>query len=120
MLIAADVLFGTAVLLGCALAIIYLGGATAAPWPLAALHGVLGLAGLACLVFVLRTPAQAAAHGTQSFGMMSAWLFGLAALAGGMILTAHLRGKRAAALIGIHATLAVSAVVIFAAYAFVR
>jgi hypothetical protein len=122
MLTAAVVLLAIAVTLGSALAVMALGSerARAAPWRLAALHGLIGLAGLACLVLVLRGPAPPSAHGTASFGLVSAWLFALAALVGGAILTLRLRARGVGPLIAIHATLAVSAFVIFAAFAFVR
>ena len=122
MLMAAIVLLTTAVLLGSALAVVYLGseGSSAAPWRIAALHGLSGLAGLACLVLVVRAPALPSSHGTASFGRMSAWLFALAALVGTAILRARWRRRRPGALIAVHATLAISAFVIFAAYAFVR
>jgi hypothetical protein len=123
MLIAAFIILGLAALLGSALAILHLrapAGAAASwpvPWPVAALHGLLGVGGLACLLFALRGPPRGLAQGTASFDAIAATLFALAALAGGGIFAAHLRKRRpAGALIGLHATLAVSGFVILAAY----
>lgn len=125
MLIAAFVVLGFGVLLGGTLAILHLrapGGAVAVsswpvPWPVAALHGLLGIGGLICLVLALGGPPRGLAQGTASFGAIAATLFALAALAGGGILMTHLRNRRrAGALIGLHAALAVSGFVILAAY----
>jgi len=134
MLIVAFIILGCAVALGSALAVLHLRTPTDAtslpasrpvarplawpvPWPLGALHGLLGIGGLICLLLALRGPARGLAQGTASFGAIAATLFALAALAGGGILVRHLRRKRrAGALIGIHATLAVGGFVILAAY----
>ena len=122
MLIGAFMIVGSAVLLGSALAILHLRaqpGAVSWPvaWPLGALHGLLGIGGLLCLVLALRGPPRGIAQGTASFGAIAATLFALAALAGGAILATHLRRRRrAGALIGVHAAFAVSGFVILAAY----
>jgi hypothetical protein len=120
MLNAAFIILAVAVLLGAALAALYLHTDGAAlPWPLAALHGLLGVGGLSCLVLVLRGPLGNLDRETGSFGMMSAVLLALAALVGVGILARHLlTGRRAGTLIGIHATLAVSGFVVLAAYLF--
>jgi len=122
MLIAAFMILGFAVLLGSALAVLHLrtqprAASWPVAWPLGALHGLLGIGGLLCLVLALRGPPRGLAQGTASFGAIAATLFALAALAGGAILAAHLRKRRrAGALIGVHAALAVSGFVILAAY----
>ena len=124
MLIAAFIILGFAALLGSALAVLHLraqpGAASPSwpvPWPVAALHGLLGIGGLICLVLTLRGPPRGLAQGTASFGAIAATLFALAALAGGGILAMHLgRRRRAGALIGLHAALALSGFVILAAY----
>ena len=121
MLTAAFIILGFAVLLGTALAILHQRTPTgaAAPWPVGALHGLLGLGGLVCLVLALRGPPRGLDRGTGSFGMIAATLIALAALAGGAILITHLRNRRGGGtLIGIHATLAVSGFVMLAAYLF--
>jgi hypothetical protein len=112
---------GTAVLLGAALFILQLRpGAVAAPWPLAALHGLLGLSGLGCLLLALRNSPLRPDHGTASFGVISAVLIAVAALVGGGIFAVRLaKSGRAGTLIGVHATLAVSGFVILAAYVLV-
>jgi len=119
MLIAAFLALSVAVLLGTALAVLYLRSKTAAgaPWALTALHGLLGIGGLTCLVVSLRGPPQGADRGVGSFGAISATLIGLAALAGlGVLLKHLLTRRRAGTLIGLHATLAVSGFVVLAAY----
>ncbi len=123
MLIAAFVILGFAVLLGSTLAVLHLRAQADAaswpvvPWPVAALHGLLGIGGLLCLVLALRGPPRGLAQGTASFGAIAAALFALAALVGGAILATHLRKRRrAGALIGLHAVLAVSGFVVLAAY----
>jgi hypothetical protein len=118
MLIAAFIILGFAVLLGAALAVLHQTG-VAAPWPVAALHGLLGIGGLVCLVLALRGPPRGLDRGTASFGTIGATLIALAALAGGAILITHLRNRHSGGtLIGIHATLAVSGFVMLAAYLF--
>jgi hypothetical protein len=120
MLIAAFIIIAAAVLLGSWLAVMHLRSAAAAPvaWWLGALHALLGLGGLACLVLALRGPVRELAQGTASFGAISAALIALAALFGGLILTRRLKHQRAGTLLGIHATLAVSGFVMLAAYVF--
>jgi hypothetical protein len=119
MLTAAFAVLAAAVLFGAALAVRFLRGApaTAVPWPAAALHGIVGIAGLGCLILALRGPPRGLDQGTASFGAIAATLLALAALAGLGILLMH-RGKRrrAGTLIGLHATLAISGFVVLAAY----
>lgn len=119
MLNAAFAILGAAVVLGCVLAIQHLrtDGAVAPPWRLAALHGLLGVAGLGCLVLALRGPPRGLDQGTASFGLTAAVLIALAALLGAGFVAAHLRRRRLGGMaIGIHATLAVSGFVILTVY----
>jgi hypothetical protein len=60
MLTVAFVILGAAVLLGSVLAVLYLRteGAVPAPWPLAALHGLVAVGGLFCLALALRGPLR--------------------------------------------------------------
>ena len=117
MLIAAFIVLALAVLLGTVLAVLHLRGGAAAPWPIGALHGLLGVSGLIVLILALRGPPRGLDQGVASFGAIGAALIALAALAGGGILVTHLRkGRRAGGLIGVHATLAVSGFVVLAAY----
>lgn len=119
MLTATFALLGAAVLLGSVLAVVHLraGDAASPPSSIAALHGLLGLRGFACLVLGLLGPPQGLETGTASFGAIAAALIGLAALAGsGILATRFVKRRLSGALIGIHATLAVGGFVVLAAY----
>jgi hypothetical protein len=121
MLIAAFIVLAAAALLGSALATLHLRTQNAAvvPWPLGLLHGLLGVGGLTCLGLALRGPPRGVDQGTASFGVMSAALIALAVvIAGGIVARRVLGGRRAGALIAVHATLAVSGFVVLAAYVF--
>jgi hypothetical protein len=120
MLIAAFYILGIAVLAGAALAILYLrSGGAAPPWWLAAMHVVLALTGLGCLLLALRGPSRGLEQGTGSFGTIAAVLITLAALAGAALLAARIAKRRPAELlVGAHATLAVGGFVILAVYVF--
>ncbi len=118
MLVTASALFGIVVVLGSLLAAMHLRKEDRlAPLWLGTLHGLLALAGLGCLVLALRGPQRGLHTGTASFGMISAVLIALAALAGGGLLMMRLRRKPPASLlIGIHATFAVCGFVILGVY----
>jgi len=121
MLVAAFVILAFAVLLGSMLAVLHLRikGAAMPPWPLAALHGLLAVVGLGCLVLALHGPSRGLDQGTASFGIISAALLALAASVGAKLLAARVFKKRiGGGTIGIHATLAVSGFVILIAYVF--
>jgi len=121
MLNAAFVILSATVLLGAALAILRLRseGVAVPPWPLAGLHGILAIGGFGCLMLGLRGPPRGLDIGAGSFGLIAAWLIGLAALVGGGMLTTHLLKRRITGmLIGIHATFAVSGLVILATHIF--
>jgi hypothetical protein len=108
--------------LGTALTALHLRGGPPRPprRPLGALHGLLGVAGLAALLLALRGPPRGEAMGVGAFGRISAILLAIAVVAGLAVLIARLRYRRAPGLvIGIHATIAVSGVVILAAYTLV-
>lgn len=123
MLDAAFTILGGAVALGAVLFVMYLrsGGASGpAPWRLAALHGVVGVGGLVCLILALRNPPPRIDYGTAGFGAISVVLLGFAALVGGIIFAIQLAGRgRAGTLMGIHAMLAIGGFVILAAYVLV-
>jgi hypothetical protein len=121
MLIAAFAILAIAVLLGCLLAILYLRTeGAAAPWPLAALHGLVAVVGFFCFALALRSPLRGAEQGTADFGIFAVTLIGTAALIGALSLVAHLLKRRIPGiLIGIHATLAVGGFAILATYVFV-
>jgi hypothetical protein len=119
MLIAGYVVLGIALLLGSVLAVLHLqtDGAVGPPWMLAALHGLVAVAGLGCLLLALRGPPRVLDHGTAGFGTIAAVLIAAAALLGaGFLATRLLRRRPLGLLIGIHATLAVSGFVILTAY----
>jgi hypothetical protein len=117
MLIAAFIGLAAALVLGTALAVVYLRDTPAAPWPLRTLHGLLGIGGLSCLLLSLRGPPRGLDQGVASFGAISAGLVAFAALAGVGVLFIHVvKKRRAGSLIGLHATLAVTGFVILAAY----
>lgn len=121
MLVSAFILLAIAILVGSALAVLYLhsDGAATPPWSFAALHGLLAIIGLCCLALSLRGPPRGLEQGTASFGMIATALITLAALAGAGLLAARILKKRiAGTIIGIHATLAVTGFVILAAYVF--
>ncbi|MBV8537505.1 MAG: hypothetical protein JO128_18035 [Alphaproteobacteria bacterium] len=120
LLLTALALLGAAVLLGTVLAVLHLlPQRPAIPSWLSALHGLLATAGFVVLVLALRGPARGAASGAGSFGLIAAGLAAAALIAGVAILAARLRKKPFTGfLVGGHATLAVSAFVILAAYVF--
>lgn len=95
-------------------------GRVAPRWPFAALHAVLGAAGLAALLSALRGPPRGEAMGVGAFGRIAAWLLVLALLMGLVLLSKRLRHRRpTSGPIGIHAMLAISGVVMLAAYTLV-
>ncbi|MDE2582165.1 MAG: hypothetical protein KGL52_11050 [Rhodospirillales bacterium] len=107
-----------AALLGAVLAVLQLrsGGPPPVPWPVGALHGLLGAAGLALLVLALRYPDAAAPPGTGGFRLAGAVVLGVALLGGLSILATRLRrGRFGSGLVGVHATLAITGLCILAA-----
>jgi hypothetical protein len=89
-------------------------------WQLGVLHAVLGATGLAALLIALRGPPHGEAMGVGAFGRIAAWLLALALLMGLVLLSTRLRHRRpTSGPIGIHAMLAISGVVILAAYTLV-
>jgi hypothetical protein len=122
MLLLSFVLLLIAALLGTVLAALHVGAASPQPprWPFGALHGLLGLVGFAALLLALRGPPRGEAMGVGGFGRIAAVLLAAALLAGSAVLIARLARRRVPVLvIGLHATIAVSGVVILAAYTFV-
>src|SRR5271166_2054245 len=109
-------------LLGSVLAARHLrGGTTPLPSGLfGALHGLVGIVGVAALSLALQGPPRGVAMGVGAFGRIAAALLVLALLAGSTILVMRLCVRRIPALvIGIHATIAVSGIVSLAAYTLV-
>lgn len=119
MLDAALIALFIAVLFGSWLAVLHFDGRPPerAPWPLALMHAALALGGYALLAVALRGPARGADQGTAAFGLTAAALLAVAIAAGlGIFVRFRVRRKGASALVGIHAALAVSGIVILAAY----
>ena len=117
MLLASAILATIAVLLGLALALLFANG-TLYPEPAGWLHGALGIAALVLLLLALRGPPRAVAAGAGSFGMIAAWLLGVALVFGLLMLNRSLRrGAIPGAAVAIHATLAIAGFVILLAYA---
>jgi hypothetical protein len=106
-----------AILLGTVLALLHLRPAgRTPPWPVGALHGLIGATGLAALLVSLQGPPRGVALGVGPFGLFSAALLVLALVAGLGLLAALCLGRRPNALIALHATLAVAGFAILAAY----
>lgn len=113
-------LVAAAALLGTVLALLHLRPAGPTPrrppWPLGALHGAIGAGGLASLVVALQGPLRGVAFGVGPFGLFSAALLTLALLAGLFLLGTLRLGRRSGFFIAVHAALAVTGLVILAAY----
>ena len=104
--------------LGGVLAARHLGTGVAPPSrTIGVVHGILGAVGLAALLLALRGPARGVALGVGSFGRIAAGLLVVALVAGLVILGMRWRDRRLpGAVIGVHATIAISGIVILAAY----
>jgi hypothetical protein len=118
MLIASFTILTAAVLLGSALAVLHLRSKGGTPWALAALHGLLGIAGLICLILALGGPVLGVDQGVGAFGTIAATLIALAMLFGGGLLAMRCFKNRrfSELLLGTHATLAVGGFVFLAVY----
>ena len=119
MLSLALVLLSLAVLIGVAMAIRFLGDRHRPSRTIAAIHGLLGASGLSALILALASGTGTGdRYGTASFGSAAAILAALAALAGaGIMLLARRPARNIGFLIGVHASLAVTAYVLLLAYA---
>ena len=120
MLLLSLYLLGSAALLGTGLAVWYLQSEGRRPpnWIFGAVHAVLATAGFVLLLLALAGPPRGAAMGVAGFGRVAAVFLALALLSGLMPLSARLRRRRLklpSLVIGLHATLAISGVVILAA-----
>jgi hypothetical protein len=108
--------------LGAVLIAAAIGGVLVARWRamLGVAHSLLGACGLLALLFVLRGPPRGVAMGVSSFGLIAAGLLVLALLAGVRIAALRLRARPVPGLaVGVHVTIAISGIVILAAYALV-
>ena len=120
LLLAFALLLATA-LLGAGLAVLHLRTELLPPGPIyGALHGLIGIAGFIALLLTLRGPPRGEAMGVGEFGRLAATLLALAlAVAIPIVLARLLRRRIPGLIIGAHATIAVSGVVILAAYTLV-
>ena len=101
---------------GIVLALRYLRGARASFVAIA--HGLLGAGGLACLIVALRGPRRGEAMGVGSFGTAAAVLFAAALAIGPFIPLARRHATRfAGPVIAAHASVAITAFVLFLAWA---
>jgi len=120
MMTAALILLLIAVLFGCWLAFLHFDGRPpeAVPWALALMHAGLALVGFLLLVVTFREPAPHAVSGGMAvFGRTAITLLtGAIAVGLGLLARFRLRKKGAEALVGIHATLAISGIVVLAVY----
>ena len=119
MLTAALIALTIAVLFGSWLAVMHFDGRPPerVPWAIALVHAALALSGFALLALALNGPVRGADQGMADFGFAAVVLFALAIAVGlGIFLRFRVGKKGANALVGLHATLAVSAIVILAAY----
>jgi hypothetical protein len=117
MLSAAFYLLSAAVVLGITLAMLHMRGGWRPPWVLGPVHGLLGVAGLGALLLALRGPPRGQLTGVGPFGAIAAVLAGIAILAGLGVAVAVRRGRGTGGfVIAVHATLAITAYVVFAAY----
>jgi hypothetical protein len=88
------------------------------PWPVGVVHGALGIAGLCVLILLLQGPRRGDAMGVGSFGASSAVLFAAAVTAGVSVpLLSRRSPNGAGVMIVLHAGLAITAYVLFLAWA---
>lgn len=102
-----------AVAVGAGLALSYLRRTARGARPIARIHGVLGLAGLAVLAFVLRRGVPSSAMGTAGFVPTAALLLALALALGATIAVMGRRRQRPPGLlVAIHAGVAITGFVV--------
>ena len=120
-LLALGLLLLTAIF-GLVLAAFYLGAGAGFEihWPVGSVHGALGVAGLVTLIAGLAGPPRGVAMGVGAFGRIAAVLLALALAAGLTIMVIRLRSRRLPVLlVAMHLTIAITGIVILAAYALV-
>ena len=119
MLSLALALLSLAVLIGVAIGIGFLVDRRLPSRAIGAVHGLLGASGLCALIFALVSGVGTGdRYGTASFGPAAAILVALAGLAGvGIALLGRRTARSIGLLIGVHASLAVTAYVLLLAYA---
>ncbi len=118
MLASAAYLLIAAATIGALLAVVQLQGAARPPipWFVGLVHGAIGAAGTIMLI-VAPARAAASAGGAGGFREFAAVLLGLALLAGAWIFRSRVtRRPLSFGLVGVHALLAISGVVLLGAY----
>ncbi len=117
MLSAALVILSATVVLGIALALLYLRGRIRPPWIVGVLHGLSGTAGIATLMLALRGPPRGLLNGVASFGAIAAVIACVALVAGlGVVTLARRSGRGVGLMIAMHGGLAITAYVLLVAY----
>ena len=121
MLVLAFALLLSTALLGGVLAALHLRAERPPPGPIVgALHGLVGIAAFTALLLALGGPPRGEALGIGQFGRISAALLAMALVAAIPIVVVRLRRRSIPGLvIGVHATIAVSGIVVLAAYTWV-
>lgn len=114
-------LIGAAGTVGLGLAVWYLQseGRHIPHWAFGLLHATLAIAGFALLLVVLSGPEKGALYGAPLMGRIAAGFLVLALLTGLLPVNARLRRRRLplpSLVIGMHATMAISGIVILAAF----
>jgi hypothetical protein len=104
--------------LGVTLALLYVRGTSPRqPFP-GIIHGLTGAVGLGLLILALQGPRRGDAMGAGSFGIVAGVLFGLALAFGPLIWFLGRRAPHVAGgIIAVHASLAITAFVLFLAWA---
>jgi hypothetical protein len=117
MLEAAFFLISAAVLIGIVLALLHMRGSRRPHWLAGAAHGGIGATGLTALLLALRGPPRGVLTGVESFGAIAAVLAAFTLEAGlGVELLLRRNRTIGGLAIAVHATLAITAYVMLAAY----
>lgn len=104
--------------LGVTLALLYLRGTTPRRPIVGFIHGAVGVVGFGLLISALQGPRRGDAMGVGSFGIFAAVLFGIALTVAPLIpLLANRSARVAGVIIATHASLAITAFVLFLAWA---
>jgi hypothetical protein len=106
------------VALGATLALLHVRGTSPRNSVVGLIHGLTGTVALGMLILALQGPRRGDAMGAGSFGIFAAMLFGLALASGPLIrLLARRLPNAAGAIIATHASFAITAFVLFLAWA---